>query len=65
MGVDEDQVCVSAHGKLAPYWRRRLGRDRMSAVQLSPRGGSLHVAVVGDRVQVSGTAEVRGTLEVN
>ncbi|XVQ07072.1 PhzF family phenazine biosynthesis protein [Spirillospora sp. CA-255316] len=65
MGVDEDQVCVSAHGKLAPYWQRRLGRDRMSAVQLSPRGGSLHVAVIGDRVQVSGTARVRGTLEVN
>lgn len=60
LGVDEDQVCVSAHGKLAPYWQSRLGLDRMTAVQLSPRGGRLDVAVSDDQVRVAGTARVRG-----
>jgi predicted PhzF superfamily epimerase YddE/YHI9 len=63
MGVDEDQVCVSAHCKLGPYWRARLGKDRMSTVQLSERGGRLLVDVAGDRVLVSGTARGRGTRE--
>lgn len=64
LGVDEDQVCVSAHCKLAPYWARKLGRLTLSAVQLSPRGGRLAVEVVGDRVRVSGTAIVRESLRV-
>jgi len=59
LGVNEDQVCVSAHCKLAPYWQRRLGRARMEALQPSPRGGRLGVEVRGDVVRVSGTVAVR------
>lgn len=59
LGVDEDQVCVSAHCKLTPFWARRLGRSRLSALQLSERGGRLEVVDAGDRVRVLGTAVPR------
>ena len=59
LGVDEDQVCVTAHAKLAPYWAARLGRTRLPAVQLSQRGGRLVVADRGRRVHVLGTAVLR------
>jgi predicted PhzF superfamily epimerase YddE/YHI9 len=59
LGVDEDQVCVSAHCKLAPYWAGRLGRDRLTGVQLSERGGRLDVELRGDRVRVLGSAVLR------
>jgi PhzF family phenazine biosynthesis protein len=59
LGVNEDQVCVSAHCKLTPYWGRRLGRDRLIALQLSERGGRLEVRDAGDRVWVLGTAITR------
>ena len=60
LGVNEDQVCVTAHCKLAPFWARRLGRPRLSAVQLSERGGRLEVEDRGDRVRVLGSAVRRG-----
>ncbi len=60
MGVDEDQVCVSAHCKLAPYWAGRLGRASMTALQLSRRGGRLELDVEGARVRVTGAVMVRG-----
>ncbi|KQZ02920.1 MULTISPECIES: PhzF family phenazine biosynthesis protein [Streptomyces] len=63
LGVDEDQVCVSAHCKLAPYWARRLGKETMSALQLSERGGRLSVTLAGDRVLVAGPAAVRRRLD--
>ncbi|WP_226362216.1 PhzF family phenazine biosynthesis protein [Pseudonocardia sp. ICBG1142] len=56
LGVDEDQVCVTAHTMLAPYWSARLGRSRMTALQLSERGGRLVVDDAGDRVKVLGSA---------
>lgn len=59
LGVNEDQVCVSAHCKLTPYWSQRLGRRRLTALQLSERGGRLELADAGDRVRVLGTAVPR------
>jgi predicted PhzF superfamily epimerase YddE/YHI9 len=56
LGVDEDQVCVTAHCKLAPYWGARLGRRRLSALQVSARGGRLQVEEAGNRVRLLGTA---------
>lgn len=58
-GVNEDQVCVSAHCKLTPFWARRLGRSRLRALQLSDSGGRLEVEDFGDRVLVLGTAVLR------
>ncbi|MFI5776793.1 PhzF family phenazine biosynthesis protein [Nocardia sp. NPDC051570] len=59
LGVNEDQVCVTAHCKLTPYWGRRLDKVRLTAVQLSERGGRLEVRDKGNRVQVLGTAVPR------
>ncbi|HEX6501160.1 MAG TPA: PhzF family phenazine biosynthesis protein [Micromonosporaceae bacterium] len=59
LGVNEDQVCVTAHCKLTPYWAQRLGRRRLTALQLSERGGRLEVEEAGDRVRVLGTAVLR------
>jgi predicted PhzF superfamily epimerase YddE/YHI9 len=59
LGVNEDQVCVTAHCKLTPYWSNRLGRGRLTALQLSERGGRLEVQDAGDRVRVLGTAVPR------
>lgn len=59
LGVDEDQVCVSAHCKLGPYWADRLAKDRLVAVQLSCRGGRLLIEVARDRVGVAGSYRMR------
>ncbi|MCD2323264.1 PhzF family phenazine biosynthesis protein [Sphingomonas sp. IC-56] len=54
VGLDEDPVTGSAHAVLAPYWAKRLGRDRFSAFQASARGGHLECAVEGARVVLKG-----------
>jgi predicted PhzF superfamily epimerase YddE/YHI9 len=59
LGVNEDQVCVTAHCKLTPFWAERLGRTALTALQLSERGGRLRVEDTGDRVRVLGTAVLR------
>lgn len=56
LGVNEDQVCVTAHCKLAPFWARRLGRRALIALQLSARGGRLELEDRGTRVRVLGAA---------
>lgn len=53
-GVDEDPVTGSAHCLLTPFWAGRLGRDRISAVQASARGGRIGCALDGDRVILTG-----------
>ncbi|MBT5909307.1 MAG: PhzF family phenazine biosynthesis protein [Opitutae bacterium] len=55
-GIDEDPVTGSSHCILAPYWSRRLGKNRMEARQISARGGRIVCEVRGDRVWLEGTA---------
>lgn len=65
-GIPEDPVTGSAHCTLAPYWGKRLGKTRLSARQVSRRGGVLECTLVGDRVAIAGRAVtyLTGTLEV-
>jgi PhzF family phenazine biosynthesis protein len=56
LGIPEDPVTGSAHCGLAPYWGRRLGKDKMVGYQVSPRGGTVLVRVDGDRVHLGGQA---------
>jgi PhzF family phenazine biosynthesis protein len=49
-GIDEDPVTGSAHCQLIPYWAKRLGKTRLAARQISPRGGALSCALAGERV---------------
>jgi PhzF family phenazine biosynthesis protein len=55
-GIDEDPVTGSAHCSLAPYWATVLRKTRFLAWQASARGGELQVALLGDRVRLSGHA---------
>ncbi len=65
-GINEDPVTGSAHCELMPYWVNRLGRNKLSAAQLSKRGGKLRCELVGDRVLIAGRAEkyLEGTIEI-
>lgn len=56
LGVPEDPVTGSAHSTLIPFWAERLGKTRMSARQLSERGGSLACEHCGSRVKIAGKA---------
>jgi predicted PhzF superfamily epimerase YddE/YHI9 len=64
--VDEDPVTGSAHCTLIPYWARRLGKQRLTARQLSRRGGRLYCTLRGDRVSIAGRAilYLTGTTEL-
>lgn len=55
-GINEDPVTGSAHTTLMPYWSRVLGKTKLSAQQLSARGGKLSCELVHDRVKISGEA---------
>jgi PhzF family phenazine biosynthesis protein len=55
-GVPEDPVTGSAHCTLIPYWSKRLGRKKLHAFQVSPRGGELWCEDRGARVTISGKA---------
>ncbi|HEY6476771.1 MAG TPA: PhzF family phenazine biosynthesis protein [Polyangia bacterium] len=65
-GIAEDPVTGSAHCTLAPYWAERLGKTRLSARQVSRRGGELACTLVDDRVKVGGQCRlvIVGTFRV-
>ena len=54
LGIAEDPVTGSAHCTLVPSWAARLGRQKLSARQLSARGGALDCELTGDRVRLAG-----------
>ncbi|NLV24493.1 MAG: PhzF family phenazine biosynthesis protein [Deltaproteobacteria bacterium] len=56
IGINEDPVTGSAHTALVPYWAKRLGKTRLRARQLSPRGGELNCRDCGARVEIAGRA---------
>ncbi len=55
-GIDEDPVTGSAHTALVPYWAEKLGKPKLSAIQLSRRKGYLDCELNKDRVLMSGRA---------
>lgn len=65
-GVSEDPVTGSAHCTLIPYWAERLGRRRVTARQVSARGGELEGEWLGERVTIGGRCVeyLRGEIEV-
>ncbi len=56
VGVPEDPVTGSAHCALGPYWAGKLGKTELVGFQASKRGGTVKVAVAGDRVRLAGKA---------
>jgi len=53
-GIDEDPVTGSAHTVTVPYWAKKLGKSKLTAIQLSKRRGYLDCELAGDRVLMSG-----------
>ena len=66
LGVNEDMATGSSHCILAPLWASKLGKNKLIANQLSPRGGSLVCNVIGDRVIIQGQAVLylRGEIQL-
>ncbi|MEY4588513.1 MAG: hypothetical protein RL497_589 [Pseudomonadota bacterium] len=53
-GGTEDPVTGSIHAGLAPYWAKKLNKQKMVALQASSRSGVLYCRVEGSTVFVSG-----------
>jgi predicted PhzF superfamily epimerase YddE/YHI9 len=66
VGIDEDPVTGSAHTLLTPFWTERLGKQELTAMQLSRRRGWLKCKLAGDRVEISGKARayMTGKIEI-
>jgi PhzF family phenazine biosynthesis protein len=56
VGIPEDPVTGSSHCTLIPYWSEQLNKDKLHALQLSPRGGELFCENMGERVVIKGKA---------
>ena len=54
-GIDEDAVTGSAHSQLSPFWSKKLNKNKMTALQLSRRGGTIYCEQKGDRVMIGGS----------
>lgn len=64
-GIPEDPVTGSAHTSLSPYWSEVLDKTKMTAKQLSQRGGDLVCEYLGERVKISGKAVLYLTGEID
>jgi PhzF family phenazine biosynthesis protein len=64
-GVNEDPVTGSAHTTLTPFWADRLGKNKLTAMQLSNRKGYLECELKGNRVEISGQAVTYFKGEIN
>ncbi len=58
MDLPEDPVCGSGHCHIVPYWAAKTGKTEFLARQASPRGGTLHCTLTGDRVILAGQARL-------
>lgn len=57
-GIPEDPVTGSSHATLIPFWSERLKKQKMTARQLSKRGGTLYCESLGNRISISGYAKL-------
>jgi len=64
-GICEDPATGSSHCSLIPFWKERLGKEKMTAKQLSARGGELFCRDLGERVEIGGRAVLYLSGEIN
>lgn len=64
--ITEDSVTGSAHCVLMPYWSRRVNKNKLSARQVSKRGGNIICELKNDRVYLTGKAVpyLQGTITI-
>jgi PhzF family phenazine biosynthesis protein len=58
IGIDEDPVTGAAHTALAPYWQKRLAKDKLKAFQISKRGGKLDLQITNEHILIHGQAVI-------
>ncbi len=59
IGINEDPITGAAHSVLAKYWGDRLRKKKLSAFQLSKRGGYLNLELIDDqRLEVRSNAHI-------
>jgi PhzF family phenazine biosynthesis protein len=58
VGIDEDPVTGYAHTLLTPYWSKKLGKEKLNALQVSKRGGELICSYNNDRVIICGKGKL-------
>lgn len=65
-GIPEDPVTGSSHCTLVPYWAERLDKNKLTAKQVSLRGGDSQCVLRGERVEISGQVveSLRGEINV-
>lgn len=54
----EDPATGSSHAALAPFWSKKLNKEKMVAHQLSKRGGKFICGIKADKVTLSGGFQV-------
>lgn len=66
-GVEEDPVTGSAHTTLTPFWAEKLGKTKLTAKQISKRGGVLECELKNDRILISGKCKtyLKGEIFIN
>ncbi|MTI21198.1 PhzF family phenazine biosynthesis protein [Fulvivirga sp. RKSG066] len=50
----EDHATGSSHAALTPFWSDKLGKDKLTGLQLSPRGGFFNCEMINTKVKLSG-----------
>ena len=64
VGINEDPVTGSSHSSLAPYWSKKLGKNKLVGYQASKRGGVLECELSPNgRVLIRGYAKT--VFEIN
>ena len=53
-GIDEDPVTGSAHCQLMPFWARQLGKNQLTAFQISQRGGTIKAIIGENNIRLQG-----------
>lgn len=66
-GINEDPVTGSAHTSLIPYWSQTLGKTKLTARQISVRGGDLTCQYEGNRCKIGGKAKLylKGEIQID
>jgi PhzF family phenazine biosynthesis protein len=65
-GINEDPVTGSAHSQLIPFWSAKLNKEKMTALQLSKRGGVIYCEQREERVIMAGNCVffMKGEFEI-
>ena len=65
VGINEDPVTGSSHCYLAPYWSKKLDKQKMSAFQVSERTGIIECELAeNSRVLLRGNAITMNEMKI-